>query len=191
MARRAEALRRILLVAVAAMLASCGQDASDSLTATPEDTSEADNVAASVGSRLDALAAEEGVIPDGGSRSPEGGYGRTYAGGRDRLCVVEDEPGRYRVAVEVRIGQDQGCRGEGTAVLDGGEQLRLSFDGATCRIDARYEGDRVVLPGRVEDGCARLCSRRGSLAGVTFPRIGDGRAMASSMTDSADEVLCP
>ncbi len=179
---------RILILALAAtaLLASCGQGASDNSAAPPDPADPMANVA----SRLDALAAEEGLIPDGGDRSPEGGYGRTYAGGRDRLCLVENEPGRYRFAVEVRIGQDQGCRGEGDAALDGGGQLSLTFDDATCRIAARYEGDRLVLPGRVDESCTRLCSRRGSLAGVTFPRIGDGRAMAMSMTDSGDEVLC-
>lgn len=185
MTRRAEALQRVLVLLVAGLLASCGDDRSDA-TAPPPGLNEG---AANVASQLDALAAEEGVIPDGGDRSPEGGYGRTYPGGRDRLCLVQEEPGRYRFAAEVRIGQDQGCRGGGEARLDGGE-LSLTFDGAECRIDARYEGDRLVLPGRVEEGCARLCSRRGSFAGVTFPRIGDGRAMASSMTDSQDEVLC-
>lgn len=168
------------------LLMSCGQDA-----AAPPEAPVTLDENASVGDRLDALAAAEGVIPDGGDRSPEGGYGRTYAGGRDRLCLVEDGAGGYRFAVEVRIGQDQGCRGEGEAQLDGGGQLSLTFDGTGCRIDARYEGDRLVFPGRVDESCARLCSRRGSLAGVTFPRIGDGRAMASSMTDSGDEVLCP
>lgn len=181
-------MRLFAALSLALILASCG----DERTAPTEAQSTPAGDPQSVGARLDALAAEEGLLPDGGDRSPEGGYGRTYAGGRDRMCLVEAvADGTYRFALEVRIGQDQGCRGGGSAVLDGG-LVRLSFDGASgCTIDARYEGDRLVMPGRVPEPCARLCSRRGSLAGVAFPRIGDGRAMASSMTDSADEVLCP
>jgi hypothetical protein len=126
-----------------------------------------------VANSLESLAVESGALDDRTARDPVGSYGRTYEGGRDRLCIVPDDgEGRYRFGAEMRIGDEGRCSGSGTARY-AGDRLIFNFAGGTCLIVARYEGDRIVMPGAVDVACASLCSDRGSLAGVTFPRTGN------------------
>ena len=169
---------------LALLLGACGGDAP--LPSGQAVRSDPANVAAA----LDALALEEGVLASAGD--PAGGYGRSYVGGRDRLCITATGASgeeRYRFAIEVRVGETEGCAGRGEARLSGGT-MPLAFDGTKCRITARYDGDRIVMPGVVDDGCAALCTRRGSLAGVTFPRLGEAGQDAMMVTDSDGGRLC-
>lgn len=143
-------------------------------------------------SALEALAVESGAITDSSSRDPEGGYGRSYEGGHDRLCLVAEKGAsdRYRLGAEIRIGDEEYCRGRGRA-RHLGNSLKLDFDGGKCVIVARYEGDRVVIPGAVDTACAGLCNGRGTLAGTSFVRIdGDSRATALGQVDDDEKPLC-
>lgn len=143
-----------------------------------------------VASSLETLAVESGAIEDRTGRDPTGSYGRTYDGGRDRLCLVHDDgEGRYRFGADVRIGEEERCSGTGTARY-AGDRLIFSFSGSTCMIVARYEGDRIVMPGAVDTACAAHCSNRGSLAGVTFPRTGSDEAAARRASAHDGDRLC-
>lgn len=160
-------------------LSACGDRQAPSAPPEPQ---------AEVASGLETLAVESGALVDGAARDPVGSYGRTYDGGRDRLCITSDAQD-YRFGAEIRIGDDEFCSGGGTAKRSG-ERLILSFADSKCRIIARYEGDRIVMPGAVDTACAELCSNRGTLAGVTFPRTG-GNNMAARRVRSIDsKALC-
>lgn len=142
---------------------------------------------------LEALAEETGALPDSTQGGPAGRYGRRYEGGSDSLCLVPDaqDRERFRFGVESRIGQDEHCRGTGSAELSG-DKLLLQFEGRgrDCLIVARYEGDAVVMPGAPDLRCAALCSSRGSLAGVRYPRIDRDAAAAKAMRDNRAQALC-
>lgn len=177
---------RIVLLPVA-MLAGC-----DSAGA-PSGAPGGDQVQTETASELDALARESGALPDSEGSDPSGRYGRNYEGGRDRLCLVPDgnAHGRYRFGAETRIGQDEYCRGTGTAKL-AADKLLLRFEGrgGDCMIVARYDGDQVVMPGALDMRCAQLCSSRGSFAGVTFPRVDRDARQARTLTAADGTALC-
>ena len=96
---------------------------------------------------LEAAAIEAGVIPDPNNSDITGLYARDT----DRVCVVPAATG-YRIGVFVDYGDKVRCSGSGT-VTRGGEKLRLDFGGTGCSFDARFEGDRIVFPGRLPDAC--------------------------------------
>lgn len=174
----------VLALAAFSGLAGCGGAAGD----------ESDPPDSPTARELDALALETGALPDRAQTDPAGRYGRRYEGGSDRLCLVPDgsaSAGRYRFGAETRIGQDEYCRGQGSARRSA-DKLLLRFDGAgrDCLIVARYEGDKIVLPGSLDLNCAVLCSSRGSFAGVSFPRVDRDGAAAARMTGEDGRALC-
>lgn len=181
MPRRIDARRLLPLILSVLAVSACGERS--------EEAGKQENGAVADG--LDQLALESGVLADAARRDPAGSYGRSYDGGRDRFCIAphEEESGQYRFGAEVRIGEDEYCKGTGSA-RRAGERLILSFAGGTCVIVARYEGDRVVMPGAVDMACARLCSSRGSFAGVTFPLISGGEGAARDVTSMDGQPLC-
>jgi hypothetical protein len=142
---------------------------------------------------LDALALETGALPDREQTDPAGRYARRYEGGSDSLCLIPDggARGRYRFGAETRIGSDEYCRGAGRAKMSADKLLlRFEGEGQECLIVARYEGDKIVLPGGLDLKCAELCSSRGSFAGVSFPRIDRDVAAARQMRDRDKVLLC-
>ena len=142
---------------------------------------------------LDALAQESGALPGKEERDPVGRYARRYEGGSDRLCLIAEDGkrGRYRFGAETRIGEEEYCRGTGTATLSKDKLLlRFGGNGSACLVVARYEGDGIVLPGALDLSCAALCSSRGSFAGARFPRIDHDPKAAQAMTDATERPLC-
>lgn len=182
-----KALRPWIAAALLGTLAACGD--------TGERGGEGGGGQASTqaATALDALALESGALPDSARIDPAGAYGRNYDGGRDRLCLVADgnARGRYRFGAEMRIGQDEYCRGEGRAKLSA-DKLLLRFEGrgADCTVVARYDGDQIVMPGALDVSCAQLCSSRGTFAGVTFPRSDRDPAQALRLTGADGQPLC-
>lgn len=153
-----------------------------------------DEQASSVAAQeLDALALETGALPDREQTDPAGRYGRRYEGGSDSFCLIPDggARGRYRFGTETRIGEDEYCRGGGKAKMSA-DKLLLRFDGRgdECLIVARYEGDKIVMPGGLDVKCAELCSSRGSFAGVSFPRIDRDVTAARKMQNRDKTLLC-
>jgi hypothetical protein len=141
-------------------------------------------------SALERAAIESGAIPDASRVSPVGLYQRRHEAGRDALCVVPDAAGGYRFGLEAVFGEEPRCRGHGAA-RRAGDKLVLSFRGGDrCIIVAQYDGDQVALPGVVDMACADLCEGRGSLEGVSFPRIAGDAASALRARDRDDAPLC-
>ncbi|MDO7843006.1 hypothetical protein [Sphingomonas immobilis] len=161
--------------ALALFLAGCSQ--------APQEAAKADKPAPT---GLEAAAIEAGVIPDPKSSDITGLYTRET----DRVCVVPTASA-YKVGVFVDYGDQQSCGGSGT-VTRTGETLRLDFpDAAGCGFDVRFEGDRLVFPGRVPEACAKLCSQRASIAGLTVDRLSDSVSEASTLRDGRGRLLCP
>jgi len=174
-----------LIGLVALLLVGGGDGASERESRAERPTATADS--------LDALAMESGALPDQSIETPVGRYGRRYEGGVDRLCIVpEGEDGeRYRFGAEMLIGGDEYCRGAGEAEMDG-DMVSLRFEGIGegCTIKARYEGDRLVMPGQLGMACNLLCSSRGTFAGTAFPRMDRDGAAAAQMRDANKALLC-
>lgn len=142
-------------------------------------------------SGLERAAIASGVIPDAERLSPVGFYQRRHETGRDALCLIPSGKGDYRFGAEVVFGEGERCRGHGIAHR-AGDKLILSFAGSSqCIAVAQYDGDMVVLPGVLDVKCAHLCDDRGSLEGVSFPRLTGDAASALRAADSAGEPLCP
>lgn len=139
--------------------------------------------AASAPPDLENAAVRAGLIPDPKSADITGLYARDT----DRLCIVRAGSG-YRAGAYVDYGDDLNCSAEGP-VARAGETLSFSF-APDCQFDARFEGDRIVFPGRVPDGCARRCTRRASLAALDVERLSDSPAEAATLRDARGKLLC-
>jgi hypothetical protein len=139
---------------------------------------------------LEEAALEAGVIADASNTAVPGLYQRRHEAGRDSLCVRPGEGRRYRFALEAIFGAEQYCRGAGTA-RPVGDKVILHFAGRSqCLIVAQYDGDRIVLPGVVDLKCGEVCTGRGSLEGVNFPRLSSDPAAARSILDRDGDLLC-
>ena len=133
---------------------------------------------------LEAAAIEAGVIPDPDNSDITGLYARDT----DRVCVVPAATG-FRIGVFVDYGDKVRCSGSGT-VTRAGEKLEIAFAGAGCSFDARFEGDRIVFPGRLPDACRKLCAARASLAALDVSRLSDSVSEASTLRDGNGTPLC-
>jgi hypothetical protein len=141
-------------------------------------------------SGLERAAIASGAITDARSMSPVGLYQRRHEAGRDALCVIPGQGGQFRFGLEAVFGEEPSCRGHGMARRTG-DKLILSFRGGDrCIIVAQYDGDQVALPGVVDMACADLCQGRGSLEGVSFPRIASDAAPALRGRDRDGNLLC-
>lgn len=141
-------------------------------------------------SGLERAAIESGAIPDSAHISPVGLFRRNHEAGSDSLCVMPDADGQFRFGLEAVFGEEPNCRGHGSA-RRAGDKLILSFKGGDrCIIVAQYDGDQVALPGVVDMACADLCEGRGSLEGVSFPRIANDAATALRARDRGGKALC-
>lgn len=141
-------------------------------------------------SGLERAAIESGAIADVSTVSPVGLYQRSHEAGRDALCVMPAKDGQLRFGLEAVFGEEPSCRGHGIA-RRAGDKLVLSFKGGDrCIVVAQYDGDQVALPGVVDMACADLCEGRGSLEGVSFPRIASDAASALRARDRDGEPLC-
>lgn len=112
------------------------------------------------------------------------------AGQPDQLCMIDEGKAPTRFGLVVWGANNHSCLGAGEAVREG-KTLRLTMAGnSTCRIEARIEGDRVVLPAAVPEGCAYYCGARARFAARTLTRTGSDEAAARKATDLAGDPLC-
>lgn len=140
-------------------------------------------------SALEQAAREAGVVSDT-SASPIGLYRSRHEAGLDSLCIVpSDEPGKMRFALEAAFGEQSECHGRGS-LRRSGERLVMNFDRSACLVVAGYEGDRVVIPGALDVECAALCNKRGSLEGVSFPRVSREAGVARDARGRDGGSLC-
>lgn len=164
-------MRRIVLVALAALAGCSG-------TSTPAGGN------AGKGD-LETAAIAAGVIPDPRSADISGLFARET----DRLCIVPERLD-FRVGALVDYGDRQQCSGTGR-VTRAGEGLHLVFDDAPgCSFDARFDGDRIVLPGQLPAACSKLCSGRASLSGLDVERLSESPTEAATLRDAKGRLLC-
>ncbi|HVI99669.1 MAG TPA: hypothetical protein VM657_11465 [Sphingomonas sp.] len=148
-------------------------------------TDEASVTNAGAGSDLEAAAIAAGVIPDPASTDPTGLYARDAG----RVCV-SPAPQDFAIGVDLDYGDGQRCSASGVARREG-ELLRVTLAGqGDCAFAARFEGDRIVLPGTLPDGCRSYCTGRASLAGMEAERLSDSAAEARAMRDARGRLLC-
>ncbi len=136
-------------------------------------------------SSLEAAAIEAGIVSDPANTDPTGLYRRD----RDRICVVPSATA-FRIGIYVDYGETYYCSGQGEATR-AGETLHVELDNAPgCAFDARFEGDRIVLPGRLPDACQKACSARASLAGLSAERLSNSPSEAGALRDGKGRLLC-
>lgn len=124
-----------------------------------------------------------GLAPDP-ERAPLVG---SWAQGDDRLCVVPGEGGRERVGVLLDYGEGNGCVATGT-VRRAGERLDVAL--GACRLDARFDGERVTFPAEVDPACDRLCRGNASLAALSVEQVGASAAEAATLRAPSGKLLC-
>lgn len=166
------------------LLAGCGQGGSSSSRSGGAARS-GDATSAS----LEAAAIHSGVVTSAVSVSPVGLYSHSHEGGRDSLCILPGEGGHFRFGMEAQFGKDTGCLGYGTARI-AGDKFILNFARSACLVVASYEGDRISLPGALDVSCSDLCTERGALEGVSFPRLSKDAGSAEAARDHHGNPLC-
>lgn len=134
---------------------------------------------------LESAAIERGLLRDPRDREIAGLYARDT----DRVCIVGGEDG-YRIGAFVDYGDRITCSGSGK-VTRSGETLHIELgEGEACSFEARFDGEKLIFPGNVPDGCARLCARRASYAGLEVARLSESEAEARAMRDPRGRALC-
>jgi hypothetical protein len=159
----------LVLLALAAVLASCPRQPHDVAKDAPD---------------LESAAIARGLIRAPGDADLTGLYARDT----DRLCIVR--AGRtYRIGAFVDYGENITCNAAGTATRSG-ETLRIELADGKCSFDARFEGDRIIFPGRLPPACATLCAARASLAALDVTRLSESESEAAAMRDARGKMPC-
>ena len=155
---------------VLALLAGCGSQGDESANQT--------------------AAAESETPPISASSTMTGLYEGGNAGRPDQLCMIDEGEGPARFGLVVWGANDHSCLGAGEAKREG-DRLTLTMAGdSTCRIEARIEGGRILLPASVPEGCAYYCGARARFAERKLARKGASAADARKATDLAGDPLC-
>lgn len=179
---------RRAVVLLLLVLGAC-QQAPRQSTVTQADTANADGASVS---ELERAGVEAGVIADSKHLSPVGLYRTRHEAGTDIMCVMPPDPNndrRMRFGVQAVFGESAACTGRGT-MRTAGDKLILHFTRSKCLIVARYEGDRITLPGALDQKCSDICVNNGSLEGVFFTRTGSDRTSALAAKDRSGTPLC-
>ncbi|MDQ2877673.1 MAG: hypothetical protein M3R41_01175 [Pseudomonadota bacterium] len=164
-------MRRCATIGVIALLAGCHRHD--------------DPAPARQATGLEAAAIQAGVIADPGDADISGLFAREG----DKVCVMPSAKA-FRIGASVDLDERQHCSASGTVTHDG-EALHVVLDGADgCRFDARYEGDRIVFPGRVPDACQKLCTGRASFAALAVDRLSTSASEAATLQDRDGRLLC-
>ncbi len=105
-----------------------------------------------------------------------------------QLCVVGDGP-EYRFGLILRSATGA-CGGAGTLTRNGA-RIRLEMAGdRDCALDARMEGQRLILPAAVGAGCAYYCAPGATLANARFEKTGGTEQAALRARDPVGDPLC-
>ncbi len=135
------------------------------------------------GDRLEAAAEAAGVVSDPARVDPAGLYARDT----DRLCLVPDGAGAYRVGALISYDGGGGCAASGTATRSG-DRLEVAF--GDCRFAARFEGDRVTFPAEVPSACNTACTGRATIAALAVERLSDSASEAAALHDAHGQAMC-
>jgi hypothetical protein len=140
-------------------------------------------------SGLEKAALDSGVVADAQGVSPTGLYRQRHEAGRDSLCIVRGDDGKMHFALEAVFGENTQCRGNGM-LRAAGDKLIMNFARSACLVVARYDGDRVAMPGVLDVECNALCTQRGTLEGVSFPRVSREESVARAAKRDDGSALC-
>ena len=134
---------------------------------------------------LEAAAIDAGVIPDPASTDISGLYARDA----DRVCIVPSATA-YRIGVLVDYGEGHNCSASGK-VAQSGDTLDMDFPAAPgCTFTARFDGDKIVFPGKVPEACQQLCRGRASIAALDLDRLSESVSEAVTLRDVKGRLLC-
>lgn len=148
----------IVLVLCAVMLAGCERSQAG-----------ADRQGIDAGNPLEIAARERGIVrPD--AAAPVGVFERSHDLGRDAMCVVPDDAGRWRFVVTASFGPELACTAAGSLTRNGAEWRMRFASREGCEVTVREEEDELRLPGDLPPACERLCPQRATLAGLRLPR---------------------
>lgn len=172
---------RYFVLITTALAVSCGKP-----TTPLANNSEAEPLPAALS--LEQAAQQAGVLADT-SASPIGLYRSSHESGQDSLCIVKGKDDGMRFGLEASFGENSECHGSG-GIRRSGDRLIMNFDRSACLVVADYQGDRVALPGALDVECDRLCSERGSLEGVYFPRVSRSEGVAHDARSRNGDPLC-
>ena len=150
---------------LALLLAACGAEQ-------PTDTP---------GARLETAARARGMVAD-----PNGSLVGSWASESDRLCVVPTGD-RLRVGALVYYGDGQGCAASGEATRKG-DRLRIGF--GACRVEARFDGERIIFPAELPRACEAACVGRASLTALTVTRQSESVSEAATLRAPNGRLLC-
>ncbi|HEX8302395.1 hypothetical protein [Sphingomonas sp.] len=133
---------------------------------------------------------EKAAIERGLVRNPQDSdIAGLYSRDTDRICIVPSTIG-YRIGAFVDYGDGITCSGTGTASR-AGETLRIELGAdKACGFDAKFDGEKITLPGALPEGCTKLCNRRASYAGLEVSRLSESVAEAAAMRDTSGKRLC-
>lgn len=141
-------------------------------------------------SDLENAAIAAGAIPDPGTAPLEGLYERSGDGGPDRVCLLRETGESYRIGIDVLFGDETECLARGRAAR-AGERVTVTLEGkGECRIEARFDGREIAMPGSLPDGCERYCTKRGSLAGFVLGQSSASPVDAASVLGRDGKLLC-
>lgn len=199
----ADMRRGLAIVLAAGLVTACGSREQGAPEHVEQGAQEnvADGAAASHENPLERAAIAAGLVTDIRGASVVGLYRQRHESGRDSLCILpsaQEEKGKaagdgdspLRFGLEASFGENVECHGEGT-VRPSGDKLVLSFARSRCIVVAHYDGDRIDLPGALDTECRKFCSERGSLEGVSFPRVSRDASVAAAAEAKAGGRLCP
>jgi hypothetical protein len=161
-------MRPIPILGLAFLLAACG---------TGEQGESADNAADARRAAVE-TARLTGLYEGGGEERP------------NRMCIIDRGVGNAAFGLVVWGANDHSCTGTGGVTREG-EVLRLAMTGdESCVIDARIEGDTIILPDALPEGCAYYCGARAAMTGATFEKVADTPEAALRATDLVGDPLC-
>ncbi len=135
------------------------------------------------GARLERAAQAAGLVPDPTRGTILGSWSRDT----DRVCVVPGQGSAYRIGAVVDYGEGQICAAAGTATRSG---ARVDILFGKCRINATFDGDRLVFPAELPSDCDRACVGRASLAALTVDHVSESVSEASTLRSPAGQALC-
>ncbi|MEZ5708646.1 MAG: hypothetical protein R3E02_04560 [Blastomonas sp.] len=146
---------------------------------------------------LEQAAIDAGLVVAESELDLQGLYERQSGLGTDRFCAIGDRVSGYRIGVLAVFGRDSQCEAQGRAVQDGA-RLAITLDRDAngkavtgCAFETGFDGTNIRLPGNVPNSCAKLCSDRASLAGVSMVLTDTDLAAAQKARGRALKRLCP
>ena len=135
------------------------------------------------GTKLEAAAVAAGLVPDPERASLVGSWARDT----DRVCVVPSGTGAARIGVLIDYGDGNGCAGSGS-VTRSADKLKIAL--GECRLDARFDGERIIFPPSIDAACERLCRGNATLAALSVDRVSQSAAEAATLLTPSGRTLC-